>query len=127
MEHITPEALLFQLRAIATTDATDLIRVEDGQLVVTDTSRLSPSQKAAIASIEKGTGGIKVKLYDKLKALELLCRLLGLGEAALAAPDTSLLEAIVRSTGEVIDTHDLPELQQAPAAGAELVESATDG
>ena len=127
MEHITPEALLFQLRAIATTDATDLIQVEDGQLVVTDTSRLTPSQKAAIASIEKGTGGIKVKLYDKLKALELLCRLLGLGEAALAAPDTSLLEAIVRSTGEVIDTHDLPELQQTPAAGAELVESATDG
>jgi len=124
METITPETLLFQLHAIATTDVTDLMSVSGGQLQVADTETLSPAQRAAIASIEKGSGGIKLKLYDKLKALELLCRLLGLGEAALAAPDTSLLEAIARSTGEVIDTHDLPELQQAAAAGDELVEPA---
>lgn len=126
MENLTPEAVLFQLRAIATTDATDIIGVKDGQLTVSDTGQLSPEQKAAIASIEKSTGGVKVKLYDKLKALELLCKLMGLGEASLAAPDTSLLDAILRSTGEVIDTHDLSELQQAPAAGHELVESAAD-
>ena len=126
MDDLTPEGLLFQLRAIATTDTTDIIGIENGQLTVTDTHRLTPSQKAAIASIEKSTGGIKIKLYDKLKALELLCKLMGLGEASLAAPDTSLLEAILRSTGEVIDTHDLSELQQAPAAGNELVESAVD-
>ena len=111
METISPERLLFQLRAIATTDVTDLIGVEGGQLTVTDTEQLTPAQKAAIASIEKSTGGIKIKLYDKLKALELLCKLMGLGEASLAAPDTSLLEAILRSTGEEIDTHDLQELQ----------------
>lgn len=124
METLTPEAVLFQLRAIATTDATDIIGVKDGQLQVTDTQCLTPSQKAAIASVEKSTGGVKIKLYDKLKALELLCKLMGLGEASMAAADTSLLDAILRSTGEVIDTHDLPELQQASAAGHELVESA---
>ena len=126
MEAITKETLLFQLYAIATTDTTDLISVQNGQLSVTDSNALTRTQKAAIASIEKSTGGIKLKLYDKLKALELLCKLMGLGEASLSAPDTSLLEAILRSTGEVIDTHDLPELQQAPAAGNELVESAGD-
>ena len=94
METLTPEAVLFQLRAIATTDATDIIGVKDGQLQITDTQCLTPSQKAAIASVEKSTGGVKIKLYDKLKALELLCKLMGLGEASLAAPDTSLLEAI---------------------------------
>ena len=124
MEAITPEALLFQLRAIATTDATELLQVSGGNLTVTDTASLTREQKAAIASIEKGTGGIKVKLYDKLKALELLIRLLGLGEAGLAPPDNSLLEAIRSCTGEVIDTHDLPELQQTAEAGAVLVESA---
>ena len=124
METLTPEAVLFQLRAIATTDATDIIGVKDGQLQITDTQCLTPSQKAAIASVEKSTGGVKIKLYDKLKALELLCKLMGLGEASMAAADTSLLDAILRSTGEVIDTHDLPELQQASAAGHELVESA---
>jgi len=124
METITSEQLLFQLRAIATADATEFLQVSDGALTVTDTAKLTPMQRAAIASLEKGTGGIKVKLYDKLKALELLCRLLGLGEGGLAPPDNTLLEAIVRSTGEVIDTHDLPELQQAPEAGPVLVESA---
>ena len=124
METLTPEAVLFQLRAIATTDATDIIGVKDGQLQITDTQCLTPSQKAAIASVEKSTGGVKIKLYDKLKALELLCKLMGLGEASMAAADTSLLDAILRSTGEVIDTHDLPELQQAPADGPQLVESA---
>ena len=113
MENITPEALLFQLRAIATTDATDLMQVENGQISVTDSRLLTPEQKAAIAAIEKGTGGIKIKLYDKLKALELLCRLMGLGEAALAPPDHSLLDAIAGCTGEVIDTHDIPELEPA--------------
>jgi hypothetical protein len=126
METLTPEAVLFQLRAIATTDATDIIGVKDGQLQVTNTQCLTPSQKAAIASVEKSTGGVKIKLYDKLKALELLCKLMGLGEASMAAADTSLLDAILRSTGEVIDTHDLSELQQAPVAGNELVESAVD-
>ena len=124
METITPSELLFQLRAIATADVTELLQVRDGTLTITDTDGLTPMQRAAIASLEKGTGGIKVKLYDKLKALELLCRLLGLGEAGLVAPDKSLLEAIVRSTGEVIDTHDIPELQQTAEAGAVLVESA---
>ena len=124
MEAITPEALLFQLRAIATTDVTELLQVSGGNLTVTDTASLTREQKAAIASIEKGTGGIKVKLYDKLKALELLIRLLGLGEAGLAPPDNSLLEAIRSCTGEVIDTHDLPELQQTAEAGAVLVEPA---
>ena len=124
MENITPEALLFQLQAIATTDATDLIQVENGQLSVVDSQALTPAQKAAVAAIEKSTGGIKIKLYDKLKALELLCKLMGLGEAALAPADHGLLEAIRGSTGEVIDTHDLPEFQQTAADGHQLVESA---
>ena len=126
MEAITPEALLFQLRAIATTDVTDLIRIENGQLSVIDSDSLTREQKAAVASIEKSTGGIKLKLYDKLKALELLCRLMGLGEASLSPPDDSLLAAIANCTGEVIDVHDIPELQQTPENCAQLVESAGD-
>ena len=124
MQIIDREALLFQLQAIATVDATELLQVTGGSLTVADTDALTPEQRAAVAGIEKSTGGIKLKLYDKLKALELLCKLLGLGEGGLAPPDPSLLEAIEHSTGEVIDTHDLPELQQAAEAGPVLVESA---
>lgn len=124
MKTITTEQLLFQLQAIATADTTDILQVSGGSLRVKDTDSLTPQQRAAVASVEKGTGGIKIKLYDKLKALELLCKLLGLGEAALVPADSSLLEAIHRATGEVIDTHDIPELQQTAEDGAVLVESA---
>lgn len=126
MLDISTQELLFQLHSIATADATELLQVSDGSLRVADTAALTPAQRAAIASIEKGTGGIKLKLYDKLKALELLCKLLGLGEAGLAPPDQGLLEAIEHSTGEVMDIHDIPELQQATEAGPVLVESAGD-
>ena len=124
MQTIDREQLLFQLQAIATVDATQLLQVTDGCLTVADTAALTPAQRAAVAGIEKSTGGIKLKLYDKLKALELLCKLMGLGEGGLAPPDPSLLEAIEKSTGEVIDTHDLPEFQQTAEAGAVLVEPA---
>ena len=123
MKTVTPEALLFQLQAIATADYTEILRIVGGSLQIADTDSLSAAQRAAIASIEKGTGGIKLKLYDKLKALELLCKLLGLGEAGLAPPDQTLLEAIEHSTGEVIDIHDIPELQQTAENSPLLVES----
>ena len=122
MKTITTEQLLFHLQAIATVDATDLLQVKNGSLQVVDTDTLTPEQKAAVASIEKSTGGIKIKLYDKLKALELLCKLLGLGEGGLAPVDNALLEAIQNATGEVIDTHDIPELQQTAEDGPVLVE-----
>ena len=69
---ISPEELLWQLRAIATTNANCLVQVVDGQLVVGDTGQLSPEQLAAICSVEKSAGSLKVKFYDKLKALEFL-------------------------------------------------------
>lgn len=122
----TANEILSQIHAIATADVTELVGVRDGQLVVSDTDKLTPGQRRAISSIEKAPGGIKVKFYDKLKALELLCKCMGLFDSAPESDrDTdSLLRAIERSTGEVVETDDLPEIQQAPAFGDELVESA---
>lgn len=119
-----PGQVLEQICAIATADVTDLVSVKDGQLLVADTDKLTPDQRRAISAIEKSPGGIKVKFYDKLKALELLCKCMGLFEPS---PDngqdtTALLTAIDHSTKEVIPTHDLPEIQQAAAAGHDLVE-----
>lgn len=119
--------ILEELWAIAMARATDYMSVREGALEIRSTGELTPEQSAAIASIERSTGGLKLKFYDKLKALELLGKYLGLFETRAAWPDgqdTNLLQAILEATEREVPTHDLPELQQATAAGHDLVEQA---
>ena len=70
--------ILRELRAIAFSDFTEYIRIEDGAVVVTDSRNLSPEQRAAIAGIKDTGKGVEIKLHDKQKALELLVKFLGL-------------------------------------------------
>lgn len=77
--NITQEFVLNELMKIATADGTDFAIVKKGNRVsLIPTEDLSPEKRAAIASIKKGKDGIEVKSYDKLKALELLGRHLGM-------------------------------------------------
>ena len=125
MTELKENSIVEELWAIAMARATDFMAVRSGALEIRSTDELSPEQTAAIASIERSTGGLKVKFYDKLKALELLGKYLGLFESRQGSPDpqqTNLLQAILEATAKEVDTHDLPELQQAAAAGDDLVE-----
>ncbi|MBO5317065.1 MAG: terminase small subunit [Oscillospiraceae bacterium] len=122
---LSPAQLLGELRAIAMARATDFLTVRDGALEIRSTSELTPEQCAAIASVERSTGGLKVKFYDKLKALELLGKYMGLFENRAAwqsGQENNLLEVLLKGTAQEVDTNDIPEIQQAAAAGHDLVE-----
>ena len=88
---ISQDRVVKELARIAFADATDYACVEtltyeneDGtvspvQIVSPkDTDTLSDDQRAAIAGIKQGANGIEVKLHDKIKALELLGRHIGM-------------------------------------------------
>ena len=71
------ELILSELSAMAFSDFTDYLSIEDGKAVLRPSSALDAPRRAAIASIKEGTKGLELKLHDKQRALELLARFLG--------------------------------------------------
>lgn len=87
---VTQERVVKELARVAFADATDYVQVETriinrGEVKVPielavhkETAELSADQRAAIASIKQGANGVEIKLHDKIKALELLGRHIGM-------------------------------------------------
>ena len=126
MKKITPKAVVDELAAIGFASATNFLRVSEGELTIRDTETLSKADRAAIASIERSSNGIKLKFYDKMKALELLGKYMGLFEGSPGQEETgnNLLEAILAATEEEVDLDDIPEIQQAANNRHDMVEPA---
>ncbi len=120
--NITRERVTRELVAIGFANAADFLCLQEGQAVLKDPQSLESG--AAVASIETTAKGVKVKFYDKLKALELLGKHLGMFGAVTAAPeDNNLLQAILAAIEKEVDTCAIPELQSAAADCHQLVES----
>ena len=126
MKKITPKAVVEELAAIGFARATNFLCVSEGELTIRPTDTLSKADQAAIASVERTSNGIRLKFYDKMKALELLGKYLGMFEGKPEEEDirNNLLEAILAATQEEVALDDVPELQQTADAGHDLVESA---
>jgi len=56
----------------------DGVKVPVESAVIKETCDLTDDQRAAIASIKQGANGVEIKLHDKIKALELLGRHIGM-------------------------------------------------
>ena len=121
---ICPERVVKELAAIGFAKATDFLCIENNELVIRSTNELSQVEKAAIASIERTSNGIRLKLYDKMKALELLGKYLRMFDdrEMQQTEENNLLEAILAATQEELNIDDIPELQQKTDAGDDLVE-----
>lgn len=119
-----PEQVITELAAIGMTRATDVLSIADGQVTIKEEAQMGKNHAAAIASVEKTSGGWKVKFYDKLKALELLGTILGMFGSAgkREEEENNLLEAIISSTEEAVEICDIQELQQTADPGNDLVE-----
>lgn len=95
---ITQDWVLEELRSIAAVNGSDFARVvvKDGypdvELVPTD--ELSEEKRTAISAIKQGKYGISIESYDKVKALELLGRHLGMWNDKLDINSPTLDDSI---------------------------------
>ena len=144
---ITRESIMQELAAIGFARASDFVRVETapttrlgvhpltGEIIslpsycqtvrITNTDDLPEDKAAALAGIKQGANGIEVKLHDKVRALELLGKAVGVfdsGRDTSTEATNNLFEAIVESAQEGLETDDIPEIEQEAAAGADVVE-----
>lgn len=97
---ITQDRVLQELAAIAFAKATDYAEIKNECVRIKDTAELDEQQVRAIAGIEEGKFGIKVKLNDKEKALELLGRHLGMFKDKL---EVSGLEEEKKKLGDILE------------------------
>ena len=126
MKKITRKRVVEELAAIGFARATNFLCVSEGELTIRATDTLSKADQAAIASVERSSTGIKLKFYDKMKALELLGKYMGMfdGSSGEQEKENTLLEAILAATREEVELDDIPEIQQATDACHDLVEPA---
>lgn len=102
---ITQDRVLVELAKVAFANGTDFATVgKRNRVILTPTDDLPPEKRAAVASVKKGAkGAVEVKTYDKVKALELLGRHLGMfdGGGGERAPEKGQLAETIKQMPDV--------------------------
>jgi phage terminase small subunit len=75
---VTAERVLKELARIGFADLAPAVRIVNGCVRIADSDSMTVSQRAAISEISESESGIKVKLHDKNRALELLGKYLAM-------------------------------------------------
>jgi len=114
---ITQDEVVMELAAIAFANGTDFATINaNGLIYVKPTCELSEEKRSAIAGIKySNTGlGVEIKLHDKLRALELLGKHLGMFGTQSPGDDpekNNILEIIDQSTSVAMNTSEIPEIE----------------
>lgn len=126
---ITQDRVLQELAAVGFANGTDYAQVApDGTVCLIPTEQLSGQQRAAVLGIRETRDGVEIKLADKVRALELLGKHLGLfspGSGMMNAADSNLFERIAEATAEEGD-YDIPEVQSPPEDDDDMVAESGD-
>lgn len=99
---VTADKVIAELAAIAFADRTELAKVDkNGSVRFTPTDSLPDDVKKIISGIKEGKFGTEVSSYDKVKALELLGKHLGLWEKATTGNDNAALAKLDEVLGKI--------------------------
>lgn len=93
---VTQDMVVNELVAIAFASATDFARVENNSVVIDNTDELEEKVKKAIVGIKEGKNGIEVSMANKMQALEMLGRHLGMfkDKLELSRPTSEITDEI---------------------------------
>ena len=93
---IRQEDVLKELATIGFAKITDFVGISDGYVIPKDTADIPKDKIGAIASIEAGQYGVKIRLNNKLDALEKIGRHLGMFDSNRAqdTAENNLIEKI---------------------------------
>ena len=75
---VTQDQVLKELAAVAFANATDFAKIKGGYVHISDTDELKEDIKKAIVGIKEGKNGVEVSMANKMQALEMLGRHLGM-------------------------------------------------
>ena len=76
--NIKADRVLDEFCKIAFADRAGIAQVKRGRVIVTDTSKLTDEQKAALSEVSETQSGISVKLESKTEALKMIGKHLGM-------------------------------------------------
>jgi len=115
---LSQDEVVRELMKIAFADITDYANVETDSggnsqaVTLKNTAELPIDKTGAVAGIKQGAKGIEIKLYDKLKALELLARHLGMLRDRMEIDENRELQVVfqIPRNGEHIELQ--PEIEK---------------
>ena len=123
---ITQERVLEELAAVAFANGTDFATItKSGMVRIIPTEDVAEDKRKAVAGIKEGQWGTEIKLHDKVRALELLGKHLGVFDSNNASTNqetNNIFEVINQSTGEELDTSEISEIEPPSEPGNDLVE-----
>lgn len=112
--NITKEKIVSELALLGFSSLADIFDIESlkaGEIEIKDDFDIENLK--AISSLKVGKSGLSIKAYDKIRALELLGRHLGMFDGPAPANNTTnnFFEAIL-GVADMLDLSDIPELNE---------------